>query len=156
MNCSSLTLHSQTFLDDFARSIQDRLLGKDVQAIVIGKEAHAYYERLLSNKDVPLEKLESSVQSSMTASVSNQGQGASLPFVFVLSLRSGSRTDALSATAAAHVINFFLDDKNSAHKVELVRLCLVDTPEADKEILVRSPFSLASLSISCPSSFTDS
>lgn len=64
-------------IDDFARSVQDRLLGKDVQAIVLGKEAHAYYERLLSNKDVPTEKLASSVQSTMTASVSNQGQGAS-------------------------------------------------------------------------------
>ncbi|GAA5889174.1 hypothetical protein JCM8208_007792 [Rhodotorula glutinis] len=100
-----------TFLDDFARDIQDRLLGKDVQAIVLGKEAHAYYERLLSSKDVPIDKLESSVQSTMTASVSNQGQ------------------------ASAHVINFFLDDANAVHKAELVRLCLLDTSEADKEIL---------------------
>ncbi|TNY23059.1 linoleate diol synthase [Rhodotorula diobovata] len=100
-----------SLIDDFARSVQDRLLGKDVQAIVLGKEAHAYYERLLSNKDVPTEKLASSVQSTMTASVSNQGQ------------------------ATAHVINFFLSEENAAHKAELVRLCLLDTVEANTQIL---------------------
>ncbi|GJN92760.1 hypothetical protein Rhopal_005798-T1 [Rhodotorula paludigena] len=99
------------FLDDFARSVQDYFAGKDVQGIVMGEEAHKYYERILQNKDVPLEKLESSVQSTMTASVANQGQ------------------------AAAHVINFFLDEANKVHKDEIVRLSKLDTPEADKQML---------------------
>ncbi|BGP41764.1 hypothetical protein JCM10449v2_005755 [Rhodotorula kratochvilovae] len=98
-------------LDDFARMLQDRLVGKDIQGIVMGEEARAYYARLLKNTDVPMEKLESSVQSTMTASVANQGQ------------------------AAAHLINFFLDEKNKEHKDELVRLSKLDTPEADTQIL---------------------
>ncbi|GAA5974545.1 hypothetical protein JCM11641_002083 [Rhodosporidiobolus odoratus] len=96
-------------LDDLARRVQDRVLDKSAQGIVMGKEARAYYERLLTNNQ-SLEQLASSVQSTMTASVSNQGQ------------------------ATAQVINFFLEDANKEHKAELVELCKLDTPEADKKI----------------------
>lgn len=97
-------------LDNLARGIQDMIVGKDVQGFVMGKAAREYYERLLQN-DRPMEQLEASVQSTMTASVSNQGQ------------------------AAAQVINFFLADENKEHKDELVRLSKLDTPEADTQIL---------------------
>ncbi|GAA6044067.1 hypothetical protein NBRC10512_002500, partial [Rhodotorula toruloides] len=97
-------------VDNLARSIQDMVIGKNVQGLVMGKAAREYYERLLQN-DRPMEQLEASVQSTMTASVSNQGQ------------------------AAAQVINFFLADENKEHKDELVRLSKLDTPEADTQIL---------------------
>lgn len=62
-------------LDDLARSVQDYFVGKeDTQGVVMGKNAHAYYTRLLESGR-PFEQLEASVQSTMTASVSNQGQG---------------------------------------------------------------------------------
>ncbi|GAA5912247.1 hypothetical protein JCM6882_005206 [Rhodosporidiobolus microsporus] len=100
-------------VENLARHLQDLFLDQDAQAVVMGKEAHAYYERLLAANDGtrPMEALESSVQSTMTASVSNQGQ------------------------AAAHVINFFLDEENAVHKDELVKLIKLNTPEADKKIL---------------------
>ncbi|GAA5822485.1 hypothetical protein JCM11251_006354 [Rhodosporidiobolus azoricus] len=100
-------------VDSLARGLQDLFLDDDAQAVVMGKEAHAYYERLLAANDGtrPMEALESSVQSTMTASVSNQGQ------------------------AAAHIVNFFLDEENSMHKDELVKLAKLDTAEADKKIL---------------------
>ncbi|GAA5921037.1 hypothetical protein JCM1841_005069 [Sporobolomyces salmonicolor] len=97
-------------IDDLARSIQDLVLDKNAEGVVMGKEARQYYTRLLES-DRPLEQLEASVQSTMTASVSNQGQ------------------------AAAQVINFFLEEKNAAYKEELVELCKLDTPEADTKIL---------------------
>ncbi|BGP26129.1 fatty acid oxygenase PpoA [Rhodotorula toruloides] len=97
-------------LDSLARSVQDMLVGQNVQGVVMGKAARQYYERLLEN-DRPMEQLEASVQSTMTASVSNQGQ------------------------AAAQVINFFLADENKEYKDELVRLAKLDTPEADTHIL---------------------
>ncbi|GAA6004088.1 hypothetical protein JCM10207_002420 [Rhodosporidiobolus poonsookiae] len=97
-------------IDHLARHLQDLFLEKDEQAVVMGEEARAYYERLLLN-DRPLESLEASMQSTMTASVSNQGQ------------------------AAAQVINFFLADANKEHKDKLVALCKQGTPEADKTIL---------------------
>ncbi|GAA6048556.1 hypothetical protein JCM3770_006551 [Rhodotorula araucariae] len=100
-----------TMVDDFARMVQDRVVGKDIQGVLMGQEAREYYLRLLKHKDVPMDELVSSVQSTMTASVANQGQ------------------------AAAHLINFFLDEKNKEHKDELVRLSKLDTPEADKQIL---------------------
>ncbi|BGP18046.1 hypothetical protein JCM10213_008418 [Rhodosporidiobolus nylandii] len=98
-------------LDHLARHVQDLLLDKSAQGVVMGKAAHAYYERLLKKEGVSLEQLESSVQSTMTASVSNQGQ------------------------AAAHAIEFFLDERNAAHKEELIKLCKLNTPEADVKIL---------------------
>ncbi|GAA5952514.1 hypothetical protein JCM21900_003401 [Sporobolomyces salmonicolor] len=97
-------------IDDLARSIQDLVLDKNAEGVVMGKEAREYYTRLLES-DRPLEQLEASVQSTMTASVSNQGQ------------------------AAAQVLNFFLEEENAAYKEELVKLCKLDTPEADTKIL---------------------
>ncbi|GAA6004081.1 hypothetical protein JCM10207_002416 [Rhodosporidiobolus poonsookiae] len=97
-------------IDHLARHLQDLFLEKDEQAVVMGEEARAYYERLLLN-DRPVEMLEASVQSTMTASVSNQGQ------------------------AAAQVINFFLADANKEHKDKLIALCKQNTAEADNTIL---------------------
>ncbi|GAA5869954.1 hypothetical protein JCM8547_008113 [Rhodosporidiobolus lusitaniae] len=100
-------------LDHLARHLQDLILDKTAQGVVMGTHARAYYLRLLeaTGTSIPLKQLESSVQSTMTASVSNQGQ------------------------ATAQVINFFLDDANKAHKDELVQLSLLNTPEADAQIL---------------------
>lgn len=70
----------QARLEHLARHVQDVLVGKNVEGIVQGETSRAYYTRLLANAGGrSTEELESSVQSTMTASVSNQGQGASLP-----------------------------------------------------------------------------
>jgi len=63
-----------TAVDDLARSLQDFFVGQNVEGLVMGKTAHEYYTRLLESGR-PFDQLEASVQSTMTASVSNQGQG---------------------------------------------------------------------------------
>ena len=50
------------------------LLGENVQGIVSGSVAKAFYRRLLQC-DRPIEQLNASVQCTMTASVTNQGEG---------------------------------------------------------------------------------
>lgn len=78
-------------LDDLARSVQAYFVGKeDTQGVVMGKNAHAYYTRLLESGR-PFEQLEASVQSTMTASVSNQGQGSNISLFPIPSMSGTDR-----------------------------------------------------------------
>lgn len=109
-------------LDGLAHGIQKLVFGSEVQGVVMGTEASAFYRRLLKASDRPLSELNSLVHCTMTASVSNQGE------------------------ALAHVLNFYLDPVNDKHYKEIVRLAKLDGDEGDNAIRVsatgaRSAFS---------------
>lgn len=99
-------------LDGLAHGLQKLVFGDEVQGVVMGTEATAFYRRILKNSDRPLSELNSSIQCTMTASVSNQGE------------------------ALAHVLNLYLDPKNAKHYKELVRLSNEDGEDADNDIRV--------------------
>lgn len=108
----SQTNGTPAILDGLAHGLQKLVFGREVQGVVMGSEASAFYRRILKNSDRPLSELNSSIQCTMTASVSNQGQ------------------------ALAQVINFYLDPVNNKHYKELVRLANEDGEDADNDIRV--------------------
>ncbi|KAM0748536.1 linoleate diol synthase [Meredithblackwellia eburnea MCA 4105] len=93
-------------VDYLAREIQDAFHGKNANQIVMSDDARSFYKRLLESKR-PLEELNASAQSIMTASTSNQGE------------------------VAAHVINFYLKDENKVHYDAIVKLAHQDSVESD-------------------------
>ncbi|KAM0789376.1 hypothetical protein ACM66B_000206 [Microbotryomycetes sp. NB124-2] len=97
-------------VEKLASKLQSWYLGSDEQqGVVMGKEAQAFYRRLLSKDGTrSLDDLNALVQCTMTASVANQGE------------------------AAAHVINFYLDDKQAKHREALCRLAHDDSDESDR------------------------
>lgn len=60
---------------DLAAKLQKLVVGKEVEGLTMGTEATAFYRRLLKDNKRPTDELNASVQCTMTASVSNQGQG---------------------------------------------------------------------------------
>ncbi|KAK4057316.1 hypothetical protein OIO90_001813 [Microbotryomycetes sp. JL221] len=97
-------------VEDLASKLQSWALGSDeTQGLLMGKESAAFYRRLLSKDgNRSLDDLNALVQCTMTASVANQGE------------------------AAAHVINFYLDDKQKVHYDALCRLAQDDSDESDR------------------------
>ncbi|KAL8280760.1 hypothetical protein RQP46_006764 [Phenoliferia psychrophenolica] len=96
-------------IDGLARWIQDKLLGPNSNALVMTKTSYDFYARLLKSTE-SFEHLNASTQCIMTASTANQGE------------------------VAAHVINFYLDDKQKEHYTALVRLSKDPSPAADDAI----------------------
>ncbi|KAK4699084.1 hypothetical protein P7C70_g7182, partial [Phenoliferia sp. Uapishka_3] len=96
-------------IDNVARAIQDKLLGPDANALVMSKEAHDFYRRLL-NSHRPHDQLNASAQSIMVASTANQGE------------------------VAAHVINFYLRDDMKDHCQHMVHAANSTSPDSDDDL----------------------
>ncbi|KAK4702162.1 linoleate 10R-lipoxygenase, partial [Phenoliferia sp. Uapishka_3] len=96
-------------IDHLARELQDKLLGINANALIMSQDAHDFYTRLLKS-DRPLEQLNASAQSIMTASTANQGE------------------------VAAHVINFYLAPDQKSNYDALVILANDPSEEADSKI----------------------
>ncbi|GAA6030413.1 hypothetical protein JCM8097_009096 [Rhodosporidiobolus ruineniae] len=94
----SQTMGVPAALDDLARHLQELIIDKTAQGVVMGKSARAYYERLLHASN-------------------------------------GTHTVEQLASPLPKVINFFFEEENAVHKDEIVKLCKLDSPEADQKIL---------------------